>query len=100
MNEPSPKPQFGTSTLFLVTAFAAIGFAGIAAAIKQTFPALKYDLIVSIFWSVDRLRFAGPFFIPVIFAAYVAGRRRITALLLLVFAAAEGIAVALSTWAT
>ncbi len=89
--------RFSVATCLQVVTFAAIAMAGIATGIKLAFPVLKYDVTVSLFWSMDRLRFAGPFFVPLIFGAYAVGRRDMNWRILLAFAVAECAAAALAS---
>ena len=53
--------------MLLATAFVAISMAGVTTTIKMLVSAPKYDLVVSFLWAIDRLYFAFPFFVPVIF---------------------------------
>ena len=95
-NLPGANRQFDLAGVLLVTAFAAISFAGVVTALKSAFDGTQGDLVQRAYWAIDRLRFATPFFVPAMFLAYIVGRRRISVSHLLAFAAVEFLAVLLS----
>lgn len=95
---PSHTPikwQFIISTLMMLTGFVAVGIMGIIATIHLQ-DDRKFTLWAYVHSIIRLSQMTGPYFVPVVFAAYGVGRKRFTAAMLVVFAVAQGIAVWLS----
>jgi hypothetical protein len=86
----TPRFQFGTSSILLVTAVVSISLAG-AISRLQTLERVSSWLLVSI-------AVMGPFWVPIAFMSFCAGRGRISAQSVAFLASIEFVAVALSFW--
>jgi hypothetical protein len=82
--------QFGTAAIFIAIAFIAITLAGGLAVFSAYQPA-NWTIVAIAFFVVQ-----SPFWVPMVFLAYAAGRRTMSVRILIAFAIAEGIAVALN----
>lgn len=96
------KLQFSTKTLLLATTWVAIALFGVLAQVSiyesmhqgplihQTRHPDRYDLFRAAFYSAKGY---SPFWIPILFATYALGRRRISLPATIAFAACESIAI-------
>ena len=91
----SMKWQFTTHAIFKLVAFVAIALAGMATSTRFLWGGGE-DRGFVIRWVADYSTKVAPYWIPLIFAAYVLGRRKISVPLLIAFAMAECVAFTLA----
>lgn len=95
------KFQFSTSTALLATAFVAVSAGGIAPYLRRMAADSGGVPTERIAWElVQFISALTPLLTPFLFAAYAAGRRALTAKIVLAFAIAESTTLAVWWWRT
>jgi hypothetical protein len=84
------KAQFSTSSMLWLTAFIGIALGGILP-YWGAFTARDFEFIV-LFAAM------APFYVPIVFAAYAFGKRRLTGLTLTAFAVSQAIVAGVFIW--
>jgi hypothetical protein len=84
----SMKFQFGLSTLLLVVVFFSVWAGALVALWKPIRPAE----------SVQMLIFLGPYWVPLVFAAFAVGRKSLTVWMVLAFSLSEAASIGGTLW--
>src|SRR5437870_1699972 len=81
-------PQYSVKTILLATAAVAITCVGLLG-----YRQICYGTFTEFFQITEMLRFGAPLYVPVVFAAFALGRKKLSVSMVIAFAFAEAVAI-------